>query len=77
MAYRFVIAAEALKMDKPARTQSVTALKGMIKKPEVTVSIDDMNLMLSTQWLMSSGIYTEGELSSNAAGQHTNVHEKR
>lgn len=64
-------------MNKQAKTQSVTALKGLIKKPEVAVSIDDMNLMLSTQPHMSGGIYTESELSSNTVGKRTTVYEKR
>jgi hypothetical protein len=64
-------------MNKQAKTQSVTALKGLIKKPEVTVSIDDMNLVLSTRSLMSGGIYTEREPSSTAVGKHTTVYEKR
>lgn len=30
-------------MDKPAEGQSVTALKGLIKKPENPISVDSMN----------------------------------
>ncbi len=30
-------------MDKPAEDQSVTALKGLIKKPENPISVDSMN----------------------------------
>ncbi|AHB55514.1 hypothetical protein [Pseudomonas aeruginosa] len=34
-------------MKKSARTSSVKALKGMIKKPEVSVSIYDMNAAIA------------------------------
>jgi hypothetical protein len=48
-------------MDKQARTQSATALKGMIKKPEVIVSTDDMDLMLGTKSLGFSAVRSDGD----------------
>ncbi|WP_324731838.1 MbcA/ParS/Xre antitoxin family protein [Pseudomonas paeninsulae] len=35
-------------MDKPAEDRSVTALKGLIKKPETPVSVDLMNPISAT-----------------------------
>ena len=35
-------------MDKPADDRSVTALKGLIKKPEIPVSVDSMNPISAT-----------------------------
>lgn len=54
-------------MDKPARTQSVTALKDMINKPESPVSVDDMDLMLGKGAVRVGGD-TAFLLISNASG---------
>jgi len=39
----FLLPKEIASVDKPAEDQSVTALKGLIKKPENPISVDSMN----------------------------------
>jgi|TARA_Y100001968_G_scaffold275907_1_gene269902 hypothetical protein len=51
----FLLPKEIASVDKPAEDQSVTALKGLIKKPENPISVDSMNPLGATKQDRLSG----------------------